>query len=70
MAQGDDRSSRLGLERSDSLSCGDCDQHRLHAELCEQAIRKLREAGLLERVDEGYYEITDEGRAYLEGARG
>ncbi|WP_255168506.1 helix-turn-helix domain-containing protein [Natrononativus amylolyticus] len=30
-------------------------------------VRKLSEAGLLERVEEGYYEITDDGRAYLEG---
>ncbi len=29
-------------------------------------VRKLSEAGLLERIDEGYYEITDDGQAYLD----
>jgi len=28
---------------------------------------KLRDAGLVDRVDEGLYRITDRGRAYLEG---
>ncbi|WP_226004101.1 winged helix-turn-helix domain-containing protein [Natrinema salinisoli] len=27
----------------------------------------LRDAGLVDRVDEGLYQITDRGRAYLEG---
>ncbi|PCR90310.1 helix-turn-helix domain-containing protein [Natrinema ejinorense] len=28
---------------------------------------KLRDAGLVDRVDEGLYRITDRGTAYLEG---
>ncbi|MFC4247230.1 winged helix-turn-helix domain-containing protein [Natribaculum luteum] len=28
---------------------------------------KLRDAELVDRVDEGLYQITDRGRAYLEG---
>ena len=28
---------------------------------------KLEDAGLIEKVDGGYYQITDRGRAYLEG---
>lgn len=31
-------------------------------------ISKLRKHGLINRVDQGYYEITDEGVAYLDGS--
>lgn len=30
-------------------------------------MKKLRESGLVERVDEGYYRITQRGISYLEG---
>lgn len=30
-------------------------------------LAELREAGLVERVDEGLYQITDRGRQYLAG---
>lgn len=30
-------------------------------------LAKLREAGLIERVDEGHYRITKKGREYLAG---
>lgn len=32
-----------------------------------ERLRTLIEYGLVEKVDDGYYTITDEGHAYLEG---
>lgn len=40
----------------------DYSRHYVSARLGE-----LRDAGLVDRVDDGLYRITDRGRAYLEG---
>lgn len=39
----------------------------IHSKYAGRRCRKLAEFGLLNRMDDGYYSITEEGKAYLEG---
>lgn len=68
MTQGDDRILET-LESSDlvlspAVLAYNTDYTRNYI---SKRMRKLRENGLVDRVDEGYYRITDRGRAYLSG---
>nr|WP_226006624.1 MarR family transcriptional regulator [Natrinema salinisoli] len=68
MTQGDDRILETleysGLALSPSVIAYNTDYSRNYV---NKRIRKLRESSLVDRPDEGYYRITDRGRAYLEG---
>lgn len=68
MTQGDDRILETlessGLALSPSVIAYNTDYSRNYI---NKRMRKLREAGLVDRPDEGYYRISDCGRAYLQG---
>lgn len=68
MTQGDDRILET-LEYADialspAVVAYNTDYSRNYV---NKRIRKLREVDLVDRPDEGYYRITDRGRAYLKG---
>ncbi|AUX10691.1 hypothetical protein AArcSl_3084 [Halalkaliarchaeum desulfuricum] len=68
MTQGDDRILET-LESSDlvltpAVIAFNTDYSRNYV---NKRIRKLRQAELVERIDDGYYKITDLGRRYLSG---
>ena len=68
MTQADDRIletlEESGLILSPRVLSANIDysRHYISARLA-----KLRDTGLVDRVDDGLYQITDRGRAYLEG---
>lgn len=68
MTQGDDRILETlessGLALSPAVIAYNTDYSRNYI---NKRIRKLREKELVERPDEGYYQITDLGRSYLAG---
>jgi len=68
MTQGDDRILETlessGIVLSPAVIAYNTEYTRNYV---NKRIRKLRDASLVERVDEGYYAITDRGRAYLSG---
>lgn len=68
MTQGDDRILETlessGLVLSPRILSENTDYTRNYI---NKRLKKLRENGLVERVDEGLYEITDRGRDYLAG---
>ena len=68
MTQGDDRILETlessGLVLSPAVLAYNTDYTRNYI---NKRIRKLRENGLVDRVDEGYYQISDRGQAYLSG---
>ena len=69
MTQGDDRILETlessGIVLSPAVIAYNTEYTRNYV---NKRIRKLRDASLVERVDEGYYRITDRGRAYLSGS--
>lgn len=68
MTQGDDRILEAlessGLTLSPRVIAFNTDYS---GNYINKRVRKLRDAGLVERVDEGLYRITGDGRAYLAG---
>lgn len=68
MTQGDDRILETlessGLILSPAVIAKNTDYTRNYV---NKRMRKLREEGLVERVEDGYYRISDRGRAYLRG---
>ena len=53
-----------GLMLSPRILAVNNDYSRQHV---SRRLAELCEAGLVEKVDDGLYEITDQGRAYLSG---
>lgn len=68
MTQGDDRILETlessGIVLSPAVLAYNTDYTRNYV---NKRLRKLRNKGLIERVDSGYYQITDRGQAYLGG---
>jgi len=68
MTQGDDRILETlessGLVLSPRVLSENTDYTRNYI---NKRLKKLRENGLVDRVDDGLYRITDRGRAYLDG---
>ena len=68
MTQGDDRILETlessGIVLSPAVLAYNTDYTRNYV---NKRLRKLRNNDLVERVDSGYYVITDRGRAYLAG---
>ncbi|AVP39969.1 transcriptional regulator [Halorubrum pleomorphic virus 9] len=68
MTQGDDRILETlessGIVLSPAVLAYNTDYTRNYV---NKRLRKLRHKDLVVRVDSGYYEITDRGRAYLAG---
>ena len=68
MTQADDRILETlddsGLLLSPRILAVNNDYTRQHV---SRRLSRLVDAGLVERVDEGLYKVTDQGRAYLAG---
>ncbi len=68
MTQGDDRILETlessGLILSPAVIAKNTDYTRNYV---NKRMRKLREEDLVERVEDGYYRISDRGQAYLRG---
>lgn len=69
MTQGDDRILETlkssGIILSPAVLAYNTDYSRNYV---NKRLRKLRDNGLVNRVDSGYYEITDRGCEYLNGS--